>query len=1020
MESCACVTVEPTERGMTVIDSFHLYYTFKFLTNKPVPEFRNSPQFLHMLKAEEEGLIRITVEVPDDQIGPFRNALIRCVESKEYGEVADAWNKEREKVCDAVVKDLFLSISKWTKESMRTWAEEWVAEACRQELEFRVNVRPYATPEMEHGEIPTVLALTNGRGGPRDATMAVMLDDEGNIRTQTKFDDLREEADRAAFIELVERRKPKVIAVGGMSINTIKVRDAATAALRAIAARASGEVAPDSTDYGAQEDYLAALAEYEKKITPFLIPLIFVPDATARQYMLSEDAEKEHPTLPVNGRYALALARYVQNPLNAYCKLGKDILSVTFVEHHQKLISQERLLQHLERGLVNSVCVMGIEINSCVADPYQRCMLPFIAGLGPRKADALINGVNKNGSLVNRLAFSDLGLFGPTILENAAGFLSIQNDLDGLRLEVENPQDQPDPLDLTRIHPEDYEFAQKMCQDALDMDAEDVVDQHKSNVVLQLMLDDDRGQKLSELNIDDFAYNLQRQGEGNKRHTLGEIVAELISYRADRRPAFYEPTGWEVLTMLTGETKRTLDVGLRVTATVRKAIQSRVFCSLDSSIDAVLERDYVSDEYHAVSSCEDLFKPRQSVKAVVISIDLNQFSVRISTRHSDLSQGVEFLQTFNDDPYNDLNRQRRAEEVAAQKKQREAGRVKRVVNHPNWHVMNSGQAEQFLASQQRGDLVIRPSSKGSDHLAITWKVDDGIYQHIDVKEEDKPNDYSVGRMLLVGKYTYLDLDQLIIEHVNRLAQKFDEISLNEKFKPEHELEGYLKNYVLAHPGRSTYGFSVDSDRPGYLKLCFLNAPTKDGGVIHTWHVKVLPDAYQLNGASVPGVTELCNAFKTQYSARLVEKGVQAGGKTPGIRSGPTPMHGGRTPGLGGRTPALGGRTPALGGRTPAGVMRGGATPMYGQTGRTPMQPGMTPNPYGVRQPYGGATPGGRTPAYGRPPVPGYGGPPGPGGPPFPPNGYPGGPPPPQGYGGSAGPSGMNPERAAMLARGNRY
>jgi transcription elongation factor SPT6 len=44
---------------------------------------------------------------------------------------------------------------------------------------------------------------------------------------------------------------------------------------------------------------------------------------------------------------------------------------------------------------VNAVCFMGIEVNSCVADPYQRAMLPFIAGLGPRKANALINGVQR-------------------------------------------------------------------------------------------------------------------------------------------------------------------------------------------------------------------------------------------------------------------------------------------------------------------------------------------------------------------------------------------------------------------------------------------------------------------------------------------------------------------------------------------------------------------------------------------------------------------------------------------------
>lgn len=203
--------------------------------------------------------------------------------------------------------------------------------------------------------------------------------------------------------------------------------------------------------------------------------------------------------------------------------------------------------------------------------------------------------------------------------------------------------------------------------------------------------------------------------------------------------------------------------------------------------------------------------------------------------------------------------------------------------------------------------------------------------------------------------------------------------VNDKYKPEDELEGFLKNYVQAHPGRSNYGFSIDSDRPGYLKLAFLNKSTKDGGQIQTWPVKVLPGAYQLNNAEVPGVTELCNAFKAQYSSRLSEQG--QGGKTPGIRAG------GRTPG--GRTPGM-----RQGGTTPYG---GGRTPGYGQGGRTPVRP---PGPPGA----GGPPPGGF----------GYGAPP-----PAPPphfNQYPGGPPPPPAAGGSGG--GMNPERAAMIARSN--
>ena len=373
-----------------------------------------------------------------------------------------------------------------------------------------------------------------------------------------------------------------------------------------------------------------------------------------------------------------------------------------------------------------------------------------------------------------------------------------------MELQEADPQDQPDPLDKTRIHPEDYEFAQKMCQDALDQDAEDLADQHKSEVVLQLMLDNSRAAKLAELNLDDFAFNLQKQGEGNKRHTLGEIVGELISWRADRRPNFYVPSDWEVVEMLTGETQKTIGPGLQVTATVRRALASRAFCQLESGMDAIIEKEYIQDDdgYNEIRSCEDVLKARQAIKAVIVEAEPHRFQVRLSTRPSDMSQSTPFIQPFKDDPFFSEPRDKAAMIQMAQKQRKKQGSTKRIITHPNFHDMNSGQAEQFLASRHVGDVVIRRSSKGPDHLAITWKVDEDVFQHIDVEEHEKPSEHALGRILKVGKYTYMDLDDLIINHVVATAKKFEEMKNHEKFRPEHELGERLRVWV--HQRMLTY------------------------------------------------------------------------------------------------------------------------------------------------------------------------------------------------------------------------
>jgi len=52
----------------------------------------------------------------------------------------------------------------------------------------------------------------------------------------------------------------------------------------------------------------------------------------------------------------------------------------------------------------------------------------------------------------------------------------------------------------------------------------------------------------------------------------------------------------------------------------------------------------------------------------------------------------------------------------------------------------------------------------------------------DVLELDKANEFSVGRQLRVGKYTYSDLDELIVSHIKSMARKVDEMTTHEKFQ----------------------------------------------------------------------------------------------------------------------------------------------------------------------------------------------------------------------------------------------
>lgn len=63
-------------------------------------------------------------------------------------------------------------------------------------------------------------------------------------------------------------------------------------------------------------------------------------------------------------------------------------------------IPKEKLLMALERVLVDVTNKVGVDINRSVSDSYYQHLLPFVCGLGPRKAQAL---VRKIATLVSKL-----------------------------------------------------------------------------------------------------------------------------------------------------------------------------------------------------------------------------------------------------------------------------------------------------------------------------------------------------------------------------------------------------------------------------------------------------------------------------------------------------------------------------------------------------------------------------------------------------------------------------------------
>jgi transcription elongation factor SPT6 len=355
-----------------------------------------------------------------------------------------------------------------------------------------------------------------------------------------------------------------------------------------------------------------------------------------------------------------------------------------------------------------------------------------------------------------------------------------------------------------------------MATDALELDEEDIHGEHPSHVVSVIMEDDDNVKKLDELNLDEFAVSLMDSGGERKRHTLNLIRSELIRPFGDNRRPLPRPTNWEIVTMLSSETERTLRMGLIVSVLVLWIRGGTVCVRLDSGLEGVIQAGLLTDQEGPVR-VDGIVKKGQTIPAVIVAVQLNlahdTILVELSARPADVQNGdSQFRRVKHDECWN-YSRWDRDRELQERKKRAEVERSRRVIKHPNFHNFNSQDAEAYLDRQERGDVVIRPSSKGMNHLAVTWKVDDKLFQHIgkssgtasvlsftrtsiiDVVELNAdPTGQNIGGQLIVdGKYEFSDLDELIVNHVQALARRVEELMAFEKFKPgpEDELRLYF-------------------------------------------------------------------------------------------------------------------------------------------------------------------------------------------------------------------------------------
>ncbi len=149
------------------------------------------------------------------------------------------------------------------------------------------------------------------------------------------------------------------------------------------------------------------------------VDVFVVSEAGASIYSASKIARDEFPNYDVTVRGAVSIGRRLQDPLAELVKIDAKSIGVGQYQHD---VDQTKLKKSLDTTVESCVNTVGVNINTA-----SESLLSYVSGIGPKLAENIVKYRNENGSFSSRSEIKKVPRLGGKAFEQAAGFLRVKN-----------------------------------------------------------------------------------------------------------------------------------------------------------------------------------------------------------------------------------------------------------------------------------------------------------------------------------------------------------------------------------------------------------------------------------------------------------------------------------------------------------------------------------------------------------------------------------------------------------------
>ena len=326
----------------------------------------------------------------------------------------------------------------------------------------------------------------------------------------------------------------------------------------------------------------ALVSETIKEISDKKVEYIIVSEAGASVYSASKLAINEFPTLHVEERSAISIARRLQDPLNELIKIDPKSIGVGLYQHD---VNAKKLDESLDFVVSKAVNNVGVNINTASAT-----ILKYISGLTKSSIDNILKYREEHGKIKTREELKKVKSLGNKAYEQSIGFIRI---VDG-----------DNPLDKTPIHPDSYDITIKLLN------------------LLNLTLADLGTNKLID-SLDTIDFNKTCEQLSVDKYTLEDIIKSLKQPNRDYRDDFDKPLLKSDILHI-----EDLTVGMQLQGTVRNVVDFGVFIDIGLKNDGLAHISKLTKEY--IKHPLDILNIGDIVDCYVESINLEKNKVSLT------------------------------------------------------------------------------------------------------------------------------------------------------------------------------------------------------------------------------------------------------------------------------------------------------------------------------------------------------------------------------------------------------